>query len=92
MRLCFMAPEVAACTCKVFKFIMANLAHDLSCSAACTHAWPKQAASEDEMRVSLGLANYTTGKGKVALSEINMRPIEVFMCSVVRTLCSKLNE
>ena len=36
------------------------------------------------MRVSLGLLNYTTGKGKVALTDTNMRPIEVFMCSVVR--------
>ena len=45
---------------------------------------PGQAASEDELRVSLGLLNYTTGKGKVALSDTNMRPIEVFMCSVVR--------
>ena len=43
-----------------------------------------QAASEDELRVSLGLVNYTTGKGKAALNETNMRPIEVFMCSVVR--------
>jgi hypothetical protein len=43
-----------------------------------------QAASEDELRVSLGLLNYTTGKGKVALTDTNMRPIEVFMCSVVR--------
>ena len=44
-----------------------------------------QAASEDELRVSLGLVNYTTGKGKAALNETNMRPIEVFMCSVVRS-------
>ena len=43
----------------------------------------RQAASEDELRVSLGLVNYTTGKGKAALNETNMRPIEVFMCSVV---------
>jgi GTP-binding protein SAR1 len=42
------------------------------------------AASEDELRHSLGLANYTTGKGKVNLSDTNIkRPIEVFMCSVV---------
>ena len=33
--------------------------------------------------MSLGLVNYTTGKGKAALNETNMRPIEVFMCSVV---------
>jgi len=40
-----------------------------------------RAAGEDELRASLGL-HRTTGKGKVALNDI--RPIEVFMCSVVR--------
>jgi len=44
------------------------------------------AASEEELRHCLGLTNYTTGKGKVNLSESNMRPIEVFMCSVVRRM------
>mmetsp|Transcript_18864 Transcript_18864/g.64242 ORF Transcript_18864/g.64242 Transcript_18864/m.64242 type:complete len:195 (+) Transcript_18864:240-824(+) len=43
-----------------------------------------QAAGEDELRHALGLTNYTTGKGKVNLKDTNMRPIEVFMCSVVR--------
>ena len=41
-----------------------------------------RAASEDELRIQLGLHNNTTGKGKVALSGI--RPIEIYMCSVVR--------
>ena len=41
-----------------------------------------RAASEDELRIQLGLHQNTTGKGKVALSGI--RPIEIFMCSVVR--------
>jgi len=41
-----------------------------------------RAASEDELRIQLGLHNNTTGKGKGALTGI--RPMEVFMCSVVR--------
>jgi len=45
------------------------------------------AASEDELRYGLGLTQaYTTGKGKVSLAESNIRPIEVFMCSVVRKM------
>ena len=45
-----------------------------------------RAASEDELRHHLGLTNYTTGKGKVNLKDSNMRPIEVFMVSVVRRM------
>mmetsp|Transcript_23002 Transcript_23002/g.62450 ORF Transcript_23002/g.62450 Transcript_23002/m.62450 type:complete len:192 (-) Transcript_23002:453-1028(-) len=41
-----------------------------------------RAASEDELRGQLGLHHLTTGKGKVALKDI--RPIELFMCSVVK--------
>lgn len=44
------------------------------------------AASEDELRYHLGLTGVTTGKGKVNLAESNVRPIEVFMCSIVRKM------
>ena len=45
-----------------------------------------QAAGEDELRHAPGLTNYTTGKGQVNLKDTNMRPIEVFMCSVVKRM------
>jgi GTP-binding protein SAR1 len=44
------------------------------------------AASEDELRYNMGLTNFTTGKGKVNFSDSNVRPIEVFMCSIVRKM------
>jgi len=45
------------------------------------------AASEDELRHALNLTNYTSGKGKVNMSDRpDVRPIEVFMCSVVRRM------
>lgn len=44
------------------------------------------AASEEELRYHLGLTNFTTGKGKVNLNESNLRPLEVFMCSIVRKM------
>lgn len=44
------------------------------------------AASEDELRYHLGLTNFTTGKGNVVLSDTNVRPLEVFMCSIVRKI------
>lgn len=44
------------------------------------------ASSEEELRYYLGLTNFTTGKGKVSLADSNVRPMEVFMCSVVRKM------
>lgn len=44
------------------------------------------AASEEELRYHLGLTNFTTGKGKINLTESNLRPLEVFMCSIVRKM------
>ncbi|KAK8950626.1 GTP-binding protein SAR1A [Platanthera guangdongensis] len=44
------------------------------------------AASEEELRHHLGLSNFTTGKGKVSLADSNVRPLEVFMCSIVRKM------
>ncbi|BBH06494.1 secretion-associated RAS super family 2 [Prunus dulcis] len=44
------------------------------------------AASEEELRFHLGLNNFTTGKGKVNLTDSNVRPLEVFMCSIVRKM------
>eukprot|EP01026_Neomeris_dumetosa_P059718 TRINITY_DN55868_c0_g1_i1.p3 TRINITY_DN55868_c0_g1~~TRINITY_DN55868_c0_g1_i1.p3 ORF type:complete len:191 (-),score=14.74 TRINITY_DN55868_c0_g1_i1:305-877(-) len=41
------------------------------------------AASEDELRMGLGLT-YTTGKGKDV--QEGVRPLEVFMCSVVKRM------
>ena len=42
------------------------------------------AVSEDELRYYLGL-HQTTGKGKVQLPQ-NVRPMELFMCSVVQRM------
>lgn len=44
------------------------------------------AASEDELLFYIGLSNLTTGKGKVDLAESKVRPLEVFMCSIVRKM------
>ena len=42
------------------------------------------AASEDELRQVFGLYGQTTGKGKVPRSELHGRPLELFMCSVLK--------
>lgn len=44
------------------------------------------AASEDELRYHLGLQTSTTGKGKVNLTDTGYRPLEIFMCSIVRKM------
>ncbi|KAK3444418.1 hypothetical protein EUGRSUZ_A00334 [Eucalyptus grandis] len=44
------------------------------------------AASEDELGYHLGLTDFTTGKGKVNFADQTVRPLEVFMCSVVRKM------
>ncbi|KAJ8248419.1 hypothetical protein GJAV_G00241830 [Gymnothorax javanicus] len=42
------------------------------------------AISEDALRVMFGLHGNTTGKGNVPLKDQNLRPMEVFMCSVLK--------
>ncbi|KAI4484156.1 hypothetical protein M0804_007612 [Polistes exclamans] len=42
------------------------------------------AASEDELRNFFNLYGQTTGKGKIPRSEIPGRPLELFMCSVLK--------
>ncbi|KAG5869995.1 hypothetical protein JTB14_008151 [Gonioctena quinquepunctata] len=42
------------------------------------------AASEDELRNFYALYGQTTGKGKVARSDLPGRPLELFMCSILK--------
>ncbi|KAH8264056.1 hypothetical protein KR038_002035 [Drosophila bunnanda] len=42
------------------------------------------AASEDQLRNVFGLYQLTTGKGKVARADLPGRPLELFMCSVLK--------
>ncbi|CAG9835555.1 unnamed protein product [Diabrotica balteata] len=42
------------------------------------------AASEDELRTRFGLFGQTTGKGKVARNDLPGRPLELFMCSILK--------
>uniref|UniRef100_A0A5S6G7K0 small monomeric GTPase n=1 Tax=Sus scrofa TaxID=9823 RepID=A0A5S6G7K0_PIG len=42
------------------------------------------AISEEKLREIFGLYGQTTGKGNVTLKELNARPMEVFMCSVLK--------
>lgn len=42
------------------------------------------AASEEEIRYWFGLNGLTTGKGQISKNEIRGRPMELFMCSVLK--------
>eukprot|EP00040_Diaphanoeca_grandis_P032223 m.194869 g.194869 ORF g.194869 m.194869 type:complete len:193 (+) comp32543_c0_seq1:93-671(+) len=42
------------------------------------------AAPEDELKAILGLNGQTTGKGNVPRAELSGRPMEVYMCSVLK--------
>ncbi|XP_078741522.1 small COPII coat GTPase SAR1B-like, partial [Lampetra fluviatilis] len=43
-----------------------------------------EAVSEERFREEFGLYGQTTGKGSVPARELNARPVEVFMCSVLK--------
>eukprot|EP00041_Stephanoeca_diplocostata_P003453 m.34796 g.34796 ORF g.34796 m.34796 type:complete len:193 (+) comp14327_c0_seq1:139-717(+) len=42
------------------------------------------AANDDELKSHLGLHGQTTGPGNIARSELSGRPMELFMCSVLK--------
>lgn len=42
------------------------------------------AAGEDEIRAAFGLHGQTTGKGKIPRKELSKRPMELFMCTVLK--------
>ncbi|KAJ8276737.1 hypothetical protein COCON_G00084890 [Conger conger] len=43
-----------------------------------------EAISEEKLRELFGLYGQTTGKGNVPVKELNTRPLEVFMCTVLK--------
>jgi len=43
-----------------------------------------QAANEEELRVVFNLHGSTTGKGKIPANQLAGRPLELFMCSVLK--------
>uniref|UniRef100_A0A8C6LZL7 small monomeric GTPase n=1 Tax=Nothobranchius furzeri TaxID=105023 RepID=A0A8C6LZL7_NOTFU len=43
-----------------------------------------EAVSEAALRGAFGLDGQVTGKGSVSLKELNVRPLEIFMCSVLK--------
>uniref|UniRef100_A0A914MYG0 small monomeric GTPase n=1 Tax=Meloidogyne incognita TaxID=6306 RepID=A0A914MYG0_MELIC len=42
------------------------------------------ALGEDQLKYYLGIQQYCTGKGNVSRADLATRPLEVFMCSVLR--------
>lgn len=44
----------------------------------------QQAASEDNIRHFFSLDAISTGKSKISRTELQMRPVELFMCSVLK--------
>jgi len=42
------------------------------------------AISEEQLKSGLGIYGMTTGKGQVSRSELSTRPLETFMCSVLK--------
>lgn len=44
----------------------------------------QEAISEERLREMFGLYGQTTGKGTIPMKELNTRPLEVFMCSVLK--------
>uniref|UniRef100_H2L5Q2 small monomeric GTPase n=1 Tax=Oryzias latipes TaxID=8090 RepID=H2L5Q2_ORYLA len=44
----------------------------------------QDAISEERLRERFGLYGHTTGKGNIPLKDLNTRPLEVFMCSVLK--------
>jgi len=44
----------------------------------------QNALSEDHLKYYLNIAQQTTGKGQVSRADLSTRPMEVFMCSVLR--------
>ena len=63
-------------------------ARTLSCSSPrvmCSVRAARSAASEDDLRYALGLFE-TYGKDNKGERDTNVRPIEVFMCSVIRKM------
>jgi len=42
------------------------------------------AISEEQLKAVMGIYGLTTGKGQVSRSELSTRPLETFMCSVLK--------